>query len=176
MANNTHVNLPDGQLHNPKGFVGASNNTYLTKDNLGSLSWVANGAGTLFDLTLNQSNLQSLVTTPYELVAAPGSKKGVICLWALGYYTYNSVAFSGNTDLRILCDTATVWQLESANNIAGGANTVIRFNPMFDQNIDVQEVLDNKALQITNPTADLTGGGASSSLRIYGGYVIVSLP
>ena len=39
MASNEHSSLDDSQLHVPKGFGSASNNTVLTKDSGGALSW-----------------------------------------------------------------------------------------------------------------------------------------
>jgi len=41
---NIHKNIPDSQLHNPKGFDSANNNTKITKDSTGGLAWA-------FDLT-----------------------------------------------------------------------------------------------------------------------------
>jgi hypothetical protein len=35
-----HKELPDDQLHNPKGFEDAANDTILTKNSSGSLAWV----------------------------------------------------------------------------------------------------------------------------------------
>ena len=42
MANNLHSSLDDSQLHVPKGFTDAANNTYLTKNSGGSLVWAGN--------------------------------------------------------------------------------------------------------------------------------------
>lgn len=42
MASNEHSSLADSQLHNPKGFSTASNNTHLTKNNSGELTWATN--------------------------------------------------------------------------------------------------------------------------------------
>tara|TARA_R100001015_G_C4632372_1_gene195845 strand:+ start:1054 stop:1680 length:627 start_codon:yes stop_codon:yes gene_type:complete len=42
MASNEHSTLAESQLHNPKGFSTASNNSYLTKNSAGSLSWADN--------------------------------------------------------------------------------------------------------------------------------------
>ena len=42
---NLHKDLNDAQLHVPKGFVNASNNTKLTKDNSGNLVWATDTAG-----------------------------------------------------------------------------------------------------------------------------------
>ena len=42
MASNLHSSLDDSQLHNPKGFADAANNTYLTKNSGGSLVWAGN--------------------------------------------------------------------------------------------------------------------------------------
>ena len=39
MASNEHSSLADSQLHNPKGFSTASNNSHLTKNNSGVLTW-----------------------------------------------------------------------------------------------------------------------------------------
>ena len=39
MASNEHNSLPNDQLHNPKDFSTASNNTVLTKNNAGNISW-----------------------------------------------------------------------------------------------------------------------------------------
>ena len=42
MASNLHSSLAEAQLHNPKGFSTASNNTHLTKNSSGNLSWASN--------------------------------------------------------------------------------------------------------------------------------------
>lgn len=42
MASNEHSSLAEAQLHNPKGFSTASNNTHLTKNNSGELTWATN--------------------------------------------------------------------------------------------------------------------------------------
>ncbi len=39
MASNEHNSLPNDQLHNPKDFSTASNNTVLTKNGSGNISW-----------------------------------------------------------------------------------------------------------------------------------------
>jgi hypothetical protein len=39
MPINSHNNLPDSQLHNPKGFATAENDTVLSKDANGKLAW-----------------------------------------------------------------------------------------------------------------------------------------
>tara|TARA_B100001250_G_C19745990_1_gene765337 strand:- start:220 stop:978 length:759 start_codon:yes stop_codon:yes gene_type:complete len=45
MASNIHKDLDDSQIHNPKGFQGANNNTKLTKDVSGNLTWATDTAG-----------------------------------------------------------------------------------------------------------------------------------
>jgi len=47
MASNEHSTLDDSQLHVPKGFSGAANNTVLTKNSSGSLQWSNNRSSTL---------------------------------------------------------------------------------------------------------------------------------
>lgn len=42
MANNDHKSLANDQLHNPKDFSTANNNTFLTKDGSGNLVWDSN--------------------------------------------------------------------------------------------------------------------------------------
>ena len=39
MASNEHSSLDNSQLHVPKDFSSAANNTVLTKNNSGSLEW-----------------------------------------------------------------------------------------------------------------------------------------
>ena len=41
---NLHKDIPDDQCHNPKGFVGAANDTVLTKNSAGVLAWVSKTA------------------------------------------------------------------------------------------------------------------------------------
>lgn len=41
---NLHKNIPDDQCHPPKGFVGAENDTVLTKNSAGILAWVSKTA------------------------------------------------------------------------------------------------------------------------------------
>jgi len=45
MASNLHKDLNDSQLHVPKGFASASNDTKLTKDSSGNLVWATDTAG-----------------------------------------------------------------------------------------------------------------------------------
>lgn len=45
MAENLHKNLPDAAIHNPKGFATANDDTYLTKDSTGGLSWAPKPSG-----------------------------------------------------------------------------------------------------------------------------------
>ena len=40
MASNEHKNLSEGNLHNPKGFSTATNDTLCSKDNVAALAWV----------------------------------------------------------------------------------------------------------------------------------------
>ena len=47
MASNEHSTLDDSQLHVPKGFSTAANNTVLTKNSSGSLQWSNNRSSTL---------------------------------------------------------------------------------------------------------------------------------
>lgn len=42
MASNLHSTLEEAQLHNPKGFSTASNNTHLIKNSSGNLEWQTN--------------------------------------------------------------------------------------------------------------------------------------
>ena len=42
---NLHKDLTDAQIHVPKGFVTAANDTKLTKDSTGALAWVADSGG-----------------------------------------------------------------------------------------------------------------------------------
>lgn len=38
---NLHKDIPDDQCHNPKGFIGAANDTVLAKNSSGILEWVS---------------------------------------------------------------------------------------------------------------------------------------
>ena len=48
MASNEHSSLAEAQLHNPKGFSTANNNTHLTKNNSGELAWVSSQRSSFF--------------------------------------------------------------------------------------------------------------------------------
>ena len=48
MASNEHSSLADSQLHNPKGFSTASNNSHLTKNNSGELTWASSQRSSFF--------------------------------------------------------------------------------------------------------------------------------
>ena len=50
MASNAHSTLAEAQLHNPKGFSTASNNSYLTKNSSGSLTWQNNRTTSLISV------------------------------------------------------------------------------------------------------------------------------
>ena len=50
MASNEHSTLAEAQLHNPKGFSTASNNSYLTKNSSGSLTWQNNRTTSLISV------------------------------------------------------------------------------------------------------------------------------
>ena len=62
MASNEHKNLSDSNLHVPKGFASASNNTVLTKNGSGSVEWLPT-ANTGFGQVI-QYDFQGYSTTP----------------------------------------------------------------------------------------------------------------
>ena len=93
MSLDEHKNLDDAQLHNPKGFAGAANNTAPTKDNAGALVWQVGGVQGV-QVTITNVDLN---TTPKELIAAAGAGTYIEVLSVVGKLDYQTTAISGTT-------------------------------------------------------------------------------
>jgi hypothetical protein len=74
-----HKELPDDQLHNPKGFEGASNDTILTKNSSGALTWATKQEVTAATLGFISG---TIVGTPTEITESGliGTSKAVLIL------------------------------------------------------------------------------------------------
>jgi hypothetical protein len=114
-------------------------------------------------VTLTQSQIQSLNTTPIEVIPAPGTGKFVQIIAASVHYDFATSAFSGGTYLRLVHGATSVYPLRTSASFI--QDTSDRFETMYPDTTSNIVSSANTAVNVT-ADADSTGGAASSDFTI----------
>ena len=121
-------------------------------------------------VTLSQSDIQALYSSPYDVLPAPGVNNYYEVISATAYMNYDTTAYANGTDLLELQISGTKFYSFPNSFTETTADVVCQGTKTADALIPV-----NKGIKLTTTSADPTGGGASSSLRLDLIYVIKSI-
>ncbi|KKK72585.1 hypothetical protein LCGC14_2902390, partial [marine sediment metagenome] len=107
--------------------------------------------------------------TPIELVPAPGAGKVIIPIMTVLSFTWNSIAYTTNTDLHLIYDTGSSFDI---------ATTILSVTADFIKSLPITGpssggLLQDKKLSITVGTGNPAAG--DSALDVYQYYQILTL-
>jgi len=137
----------------------------------GLLSYAALANIRTATVTLTQSQVQGLNTTPIVIVTNPGGGYFIEVISASAYYNYDTTAFVTGTYLRLKYHGNSVYPFRTSTNFI--VDTDDRFEVMYPDSTSNIVVLANNSLQIT-ADADSTGGSASSTIKVMITYRILA--
>lgn len=166
------IRLSGVSTDNTEDYVVAIDNTSgkLSKRTVASIS--GGGGPTLYQtsVTLNQSQIQQLRTSPYTLVSAPGEGYIISPVSATAIYVYDTAAFTGTSALY----------MQNENSINRLMVTSADFVSSPDSKIEAMrfhtnpEIIENDDLVlITDQTA--SNGGANSTITVDLIYRIIAV-
>jgi hypothetical protein len=123
MASNQHRNLTGEQLHNPKGFDGASPSTTLTKNAAGEIQWVSNSN---FDNALDYVSPQSAPPTEVEDDIYLLDDTGVVYdIDTIAWQSGNTIRYTFNGTPNLSAITAGDYLVTSGNGNSSNDGTFV---------------------------------------------------
>lgn len=129
-------------------------------------------------VTLSSAEILALYTTPKTLIAAPGAGKIIIPETIILYLDYGTATYTAGGVVRVSFNGETTQLLGTttmeANLVEKTADTVVigNFIPISTTPTDITVGI-NKALEITNNTANFTTG--DSIIKVFIKYRILTL-
>ena len=129
MASNQHRNLTGEQLHNPKGFDGASPSTTLIKNAAGEIEWVSNSN---FDNALDYVSPQSAPPTEVQDDIYLLDDTGVVYdIDTIAWQSGNTIRYTFNGTPNLSAITAGDYLVTSGNGNAVNDGTFMWTAPGF---------------------------------------------
>jgi len=123
-------------------------------------------------ITLSASDIKTLYSSPVQVVSAPGVGKAIEVISGSIKYTKASVNYSGGAPIQIITDTALAssnqYQLVSPNSLSS-----VSFFEKLIQTTSSNNMIENKALMVTNNTSNYANG--DGTVTIYISYRIITL-
>lgn len=179
MSLDEHKNLDDAQLHPPKGFAAAANNTAPLKDSTGTLVWQEGGSSKEVTSVVTVTSAEVLamhqIGQEVELIAAQGAGTAIQVTGITATIDYNTATYTGGANLQIRYtdrngETVNGMQIQSTlvNSSADAAQDLhIGYNKEFtDMELNAPVVVSN------NGAAYLTG---DSDIKIHITYKVITL-
>lgn len=139
------------------------------------------GSETVVSYTLDPAAVLDLLTTPYELVAAPGAGKIVIVDWMFAYLNFNTTAYTFDGSLLTVYNPAYGFSMPAISGDLAGLLTAIETTTTFNVG-DAQTLAATIAVAAVNQSVALKNVGGvtladgDSDLTLVLGYHIITLP
>lgn len=122
-------------------------------------------------VTLSSAEILALNSTPIKIIDAPGVGSSIVVISALFTYTYATSAYSTNVTLQVYTDTATSPQAAAAILDADTSKQVRLSLSTGSIGVSDTMVIENKALYVTVPAGNPTGGLGTGVLTVW--YVTI---
>ena len=117
-------------------------------------------------VSLSPSDISNLNSTPVQLIESPGSGKAIEVISAVGQVSFDSSAYTTNTELKIEAAGAASHQLYNTDLLTATSNKIEKF--------DINEggtLLEDTDIDITVASGDPQSG--NSFLDIFLSYRII---
>jgi hypothetical protein len=155
----------DNNMHYPKGFISADDNSFIVKGNDSELAYHL--APQVAKVKIESADLLTLDSTPIEIVSAQGSGKVIVPLIGAFWYDYGTSDYTFSKDL--------VFRSSSGNNTGFGIDnaTLNVSNDFAGSNhwLGSQEnIPPNESIVATT---DGTVSGGDGDLFIYFRYLVI---
>ncbi len=154
----------------------------LTNDGSGNLSWGVGGGGSssvqTVKVSLSQSQILSLYTTPVELISAPGVGKYIKVLGIDGQLNFGTMPYS-STQLSVYMTTDgmglphTLYEMGGMVNFLESTVTILKTFAIRSGDQGMMTIAENNPLMIKALNSDPTGG--DGTVDIYITYTEVNL-
>lgn len=133
--------------------------------------WIVSSGSAVYTkkVTISSAEILALNTTPKTLVSAGGAGTIIEFDKVLFYLDYNSVAYTTNTILRLVCNGVV---LNSVTDVLPGTADTYRYLPAASVAATTTDIR-NQPLQLEVQTGDPTAG--NSPLYVYITYRIITL-
>ena len=165
MASNQHRNLTGEQLHNPKGFDGASPSTTLIKNAAGEIEWVSNSN---FDNALDYVSPQSAPPTEVQDDIYLLDDTGVVYdIDTIAWQSGNTIRYTFNGTPNLSAITAGDYLVTSGNGNAVNDGTFII--SAVDDGLDYIEITNALRSDATDDEASDAVGTAYYTLGEWDG-------
>ncbi len=116
-------------------------------------------------LTVSSAQILALNTTPLTIVAAQGSGIAIVVHRAVMDYTFLTAAYSTNTGLALITDTAT--NPQGLNQISASASCASAFGYDSSSGYASSQILANKALKLQIQTGNPTAGSGTMVVTVW---------
>jgi hypothetical protein len=165
MASNQHRNLTGEQLHNPKGFDGASPSTTLIKNAAGEIEWVSNSN---FDNALDYVSPQSAPPTEVEDDIYLLDDTGVVYdIDTIAWQSGNTIRYTFNGTPNLSAITAGDYLVTSGNGNSSNDGTFVI--SAVDDGLDYIEITNALRSDATDDEASDAVGTAYYTLEEWDG-------
>lgn len=124
-------------------------------------------------VTIPTASVLTLNATPITIVAAPGAGKYIEVISATAQMTFVSAAYATNTTLRLICDGASVAQLQDTAILISTVTKNTKFKDVTSATAGQTQIIANAALEVDVATGDPTLG--DSDLTVIVVYRIVDV-
>ena len=112
----------DNNMHYPKGFITADDNTFIVKGNDSELAYQV--VQQLKKVKVTSAELKAIATTPKTLIEAPGTGRVIIPALAMFWYDYGTTDYTITDDLILKHDGGNDQYKILSSDIASSADVI----------------------------------------------------
>ncbi len=124
--------------------------------------------------SISSASIQSLNSSPVQLIPAPGVGKAIEVISAIGAIdSYGGTPYDDHFVLSLKTDTAEDEQFFNTDLLASSAARRYRFEGYYNPSTTYSQFAENEALQLYCPTGDPATG--NSDITLYLTYRIITL-
>jgi len=142
----------DNNMHYPKGFIDADDNTFIVKGNDSELAYHL--AFQVAKIKVTSAELKAIATTPKTLVEAPGTGRAIVLVSSPYWYDYGTTDYTASDDLIIKHNGGNNHHKILATDIEASSD-VIKWTSL----ISSVAMTENASIELTSASNPTDGDG-----------------